>query len=222
MSEYSTNVLIDFDCLFDIDFGKIRHLANIVKEDPDNILFTELNNFVLKADNYMLRYFIYTSIIRDMPYLLNIDKDAYNSIFNDRPTYRKALELSPKTTIFGLMEVYIETGGVVACTVLCKNPLEEHFIKRISPKARTIVGDCANVNINMYDVFYINNFLDIIKFLEHNKFGGKEIIIPDYWFNMDPDDHKKPNMDVSLIISATNKIKTICPYKNFELPAEEQ
>lgn len=222
MPEYSTSALIDFDCLFDIDFGKIRYIATRVKEEPDNALFTNLNNFVLNADNYLLRYFIYTSTVRDVPYLLNMDKDAYNTVFSNRPTYRKALEMSAKTTIFGLMNIYIKSSGILSCSVLCKNPLEEHFIKSILPKTRTIIGNYTNVNINMYDVFYINNFLDIIKFYEHNKFGGKEIIIPDYWFNMDPDDHTKPNMDVSLIISATNKIKTICPYKNFELPAEEQ
>lgn len=214
MSDYSTSAIIEFDALFDTDFGKVRWIRDNINK------FSDLNMNIVNADNYFLRVMLYTMPIRDVPLLIGMSEDTYKEVFEDRKNLRKAYELSPKTTILDLSEIYSSTGGIISTAVLCKTPLEEHFIKRISPDTRTIVGK-YDVNLSLFDVIYVKEFADILKYVKFKRFNGKEVVIPDFWYNMDPIDHTKPNMDVALTISDTNKIKTICPYKKFVLPAEE-
>lgn len=214
MAEFSTNLLIEFDALFDIDFGKVDFIRQPENRLPG--LFKE----VIDADNYFLRCLLYTSTKRNPPETIGVDPDAFSKVFENRPNYRKALERAPRTVMLELCTIYLQTDGVINCTVLCKNPMEEHFIKQSNPKLRTIIGK-HDVNVSTFDVICVNQFSDILLYLNNAKFEGKQVIFPDYWYNMDLEDYTKPDMDVSLIVSATNKIKTICPFKNFILPAEE-
>lgn len=215
MAEYSTSLIIEFDALFDIDFGKVDFIRQ-----PENRL-PGLSKEIIGADNYFLRCMLYTNTKRDVPGLIGVDPELYYTTFENRPNYRKALERAPKTVILELCKLYLQTNGIINTTILCKNPMEEHFIKQSNPNLRTIIGK-YDVNLNLFDVICVNQYVDIIKYLDHATFAGKEIIIPEYWYNMDTADRTKPNMEVSLLVGATNKIKTICPFKSFVLPAEEE
>lgn len=214
MPEYSSNAIIEFDTLIDSDFGKVRWIR-------DNIKLPGLDMNVINGDNYFLRLVLYTMPTRDVASLIGMSQDTYTEIFKDRKKLRKAFEMSPRTTILELSEIYATTGGMINTTVLCKNPLEEHFIKLISPKVRTIVNPNHDIDLNMFDVIYVKEFSDITKYSKYKRINGREVIIPEFWYNMEESDHTRPKISVALTISDTNKIKTICPYKNFVLPVDE-
>lgn len=215
MPEYSCSAIVEFDALLDTDFGKVRYIRNNIERFPN------LNMNIVDADNYFLRVMLYTMTVRDVATLIGMPQDTYTELFTDRKVLRKAFELSPNMTILELVKLYDSTGGIISTTVLCKNPLEEHFIKHIAPEFKTIVGK-YDINLDVYDTIYLKEFADVIKYALHKRFNGKQVIIPDFWYNMDLTDHKKPNLDVALTISDTNKIKTLCPYKNFVLPESEE
>lgn len=215
MPEYSCSAIVEFDALLDTDFGKVRYIRNNIER------FSDLNMSIINGDNYFLRVMLYTMPVRDVATLIGMPQDTYTEVFEDRKILRKAFGLSPSTTILELSKLYVSTGGIINTTVLCRNPLEEHFIKHMVPEFKTIVGK-YDINLDMYDVIYVKEFANIIKYALHKRFNGMQVIIPDFWYNMDPVDHKKPNLDVALTISDTNKIKTLCPYKNFVLPESEE
>lgn len=211
MSDYSTNILADFESLYDINFG-------IVKMIKEKFNSKELNQNILNADNYFLRYSIYTMETNDVCNLINMDRDTYDDIIGNRKNYLRALELSPKTVILELLEMYMKTDGVINVHIFCKNILQKHFIKSYNHNI-PIIMKAEDIKISSFDVYYINEYKSLLDC--DGVYNGKEIIIPNYWFNLEPPEFNKPNLAVSIIMSATNKIKTICPYKNFVLPADE-
>lgn len=228
MPEYISRVIADFDSLLDIDFGIIKLIErDLNAKDPETGEYF-LNQSVIKADNYFLRCMLYSMESKDVPSIIKNETDdkeyaeyLYDSIKKDNKRYRQALELSPTTTILELFDVYMNTDGIVNVSVLCKTPLEEYIIRKVSPRIHIVMGN-YKTDLSRYDVIYVNDYLDIIKYHENKKLEGKEIIIPDYHYNMDTKIATKPLIWVSLIMGASNKIKTLCPYKNFSLPANEE
>lgn len=227
MPEYTINGIAEFGSLFDINFGIVRLIRD--KFNIKDGLNYKLNQNVINGDNYFLRYMIYTMQVNDLSSILCTDdedskdfaKSLCKQIVDSDTYYIEALEKSPPTTIANLIKVYSDTNGIISTIILCRNNTEASFIKKSKINVRTIVGG-YNTILNPYDVIYVNEFSGILKYFINSKFEGKEIIIPDYWWNMDTTYPDKPMLEVASILGATNIIKTICPYKNFVLPAAEE
>lgn len=225
MKKYATRIACVFNALLDVEIGIIRVIRDELNiQDDGQYVF---NQFTLNSKDDALKALILEDEDDDLTKLLTVGitdetrldlaSHICNQMYTINKWYRKALDRAIHTSIYKLCSMWVK-ADIAIVTVLCKNPLEEQVIKQLNPKFKTVVNE---LDLTSYDVIYVRRFAEILKYHEHAKLSAKEIIVPVYWSNMQPDDKYKPNGTVSLLVGSVNKIKTINPYDNFQLPVDE-
>lgn len=171
-----TNVLIDYEMLFNEDYGMI------------NLLVTKFNNDYLNRD-YLSRV-KYKQLMKD---LINQEQDDplklafkdnidYSTIYTDlKDNYPEDIaKLSSKTLFFGyILELFRIKNDDICISIICKNKYEEQKIKNSFPIANIVYYN--NINIDKYDVIYCKNYTNLFK-LGDIKY--KHIYIANYNYNI--------------------------------------
>ena len=142
----------------------------------------------------------------------------YNEIYDkyEDNILNNSTPLAPLRLLKNFMGV---DNGVIKCTVLCKNLKQEQFIKSLIPEVNTIIEtDYSNIDIDKYDSFFIEDYSRTLQFKD---LKGKNIIILNYLFNLEPDINKiLPRMDVSVFVTDLNKVFLVDPYFELEQPLD--
>lgn len=210
--KYGNNALIDFDSIVDTDLAILR----LVQIKYANEKYMKRN--ILHADDYLLKCEL---LLRKDPNPLSIVfKEEYQSsakdVFEDLITnhYDEILEHSDPTAIFGLMQTYKKTSGVIRCTVLCKNSHQEQYIKSIDKEIVTTISN-GNINVKPYDSIFIKNYATALTF---DNLEGKSIFVSNYSFNLEDNKRTVMLLSISVFVTDVNKVYLIDPYINFKLP----
>lgn len=175
--ENNISILIDFEMMFNEDYGMI------------NLLVLKFNNGYLN-DNYLKRV-KYDQLMND---LLNQEVDDplklafkdsidYSSIYDElQNNYMKDIvELSSMTKFFGyITELMRMKNEDISITVLCKNKYEEQKIKDAFPNINIVNYD--NINIKKYDSLYFKNYDNLTK-IKISTIVHKKIYIANYKYN---------------------------------------
>lgn len=212
MAKYGNNVLIEFEAVVDLDFGFLK----LIQSKYNNLKF--MKSYVLKADTYFLKYLLLTrrdpnplSVMINKEYEQDVDQIFKDIVASDRS---EILELSSPTAIFGLIETYKKTDGVINCTVLCKTQQDEQYIKNLDDSIRTIVKG-YDIDLSTYDSIFIKDYNDILKY---NKMEAKSIFLLKYAFNLEDDKREIPLIKISIFVTDVNKIYLVTPYVGFKFP----
>lgn len=187
MNDIRVSALIDFEMLVNVDYGIIK----LIKRDYNNGEYIDLDyldkvkDSVLISELYLRDYENPLELVLKDDYINQAD-GLLNQIYKEK--YKDVLDLSVMTNVSSLMQMYTNgqymSNDEFSVTVLCKNLIEEHYIKLKNPEYNTlVVSDKKKVDVNMYDYFYIKNFKDL---LDYNRLLKKNLYIARYGFNREP------------------------------------
>lgn len=214
-AKYGTNILVDFNCIVDIDFAIIQYLQkNCVNEKY-------MKSYVLHGSDYFIKCLLLqrkninpVSIIIKDEYIDSAD-DILEEILEEH--YDEILNIITPTAIFGLIVTYvsIEESGI-HCDILCKNQQQEQYIKNINPLLTTIRYD-KGMSVRIYDSVFIKVYEEILTFSD---FGGKYAYLMNYSYNLEENEKgvELPKKLISALITDVNRVFTIDPYVDFKLP----
>ena len=218
---YGNNILAEFDCIVDINYGILR-LIQIKYNNSDYI-----KQHILDADDYTLKCILLERKEYNPLYIALKDdyrdnaESLYNEIINNE--YNEVLKYSYGNALFGLMNVYINTEGAINVTVLCKNETQEQYIKKLNKNMKVIISEYKDIDTSEYDSYFVEYYPNILKYGE-STIAGKSIFIPSYGYNLEDmliADNEVPLIHISGIIGDVNKIYIVSPFSDFETPADE-
>lgn len=215
MATVSSNILITFDMLIDLDIG----LFSIIKEsynDPN-----VFNNKVLNMNENRLKGLLRENIYRNPLnlILLNDNPNQANAFYNEfmEVEYDNIIDHSPNNTIVDVVRTFIASGAI-SVTILCKNKSESARIERILSDYETnqyeiLVSENNNINLDKYDTMFIKYIDDLDTF---NNVIAKNLIISDYRYNLDDimydNKQKIPDSDLAGRYSLDNEFRTVTLY----------
>lgn len=212
-----TKILIEFDALYDIAYGIIKYIKNNLNDESifdQNVIMA--NNLTLLNMLHSRREFnpLYLALNDSYTTDNELAESLYEEILEKR--YQKVLELSPKTAIFGLAKLYATVEGFAGVSIICNKSIEEQFINELEDIS-TIIYSGFDTDVNEYDVLFVNDYAHILKYHLKNPIRGKELIIFDSDYNMEPGrDDNMPLLSITGLVSDINIIKTVCPYTKFK------
>ena len=209
---YTSKIIVDFDSIVDTDFGIICYVIKHYKDSK------YLLDYVVKGTEYFVKCLL---LVREDENPLSIIfkpeyKNSIDSILKEIETtdeYKEVLKHAKPTAIFGLIETYKKTNGVIDATILCKNQIQEQYIKKIDNNLKVIVSE--SIDLEPYGTMIVKNYSSLLR---HNNVLGKSIIVCEYAYNMDKDRDRVLNPKVDVLISKSNNTFIVFPYLNFKLP----
>lgn len=172
----SINILIDFEMLFNLDYGLIKTIV------------LKYNNSKYTNDSY-LKSVQFDDLMHD---LLNQEKDDplqlvfkdgvdYKDIYNQ--LYKNEIEEIVKhscpTKIVGLMTELMKYNNNNNIMVICKNRYEEQKIRSMHLLTKTV--NINDINNLVYDCYYCKDIKRINMFKEIDR---KYIYIANYKYNI--------------------------------------
>lgn len=219
-TKYGNNILAEFDSLIDVNYGVLR-LVQIKYNNEEYI-----KKHILDADSYVLRCLLLQRKDYNPLYIALKDEyidnaeDLYNEIIENE--YKDVLKYTIPNSLFELMKMYRQTDGVINVTVLCKNEIQEQYIKQLNKDMPVFVGNYEDINTDKYDSYFVDYYPNILKF-GNKEFEAKSIFIPKYAYNLDKGvaGEDVPIIPVSGLIADVNKVYIISPFSDFETPADE-
>ena len=202
-------LLIDFDCIVDTDFGLIK---TIKKEYIDN-------DFIKPLLSYMNDSIMISELLdRENKNPLNIVlKDEYlssaDSLYNEfiESEYKSILDNSIATSLFGWTSMICKAEGIVI-TIICKNKLQEQIIKQLYkdiPISVLIINNLKDIDLKEYKTIVLKYYSDILD-MNLKDIIAKNIFICNYKFNID--NNHIPLIEISKIIGYSNIVSIIDVY----------
>ena len=203
---YSSNILFDFDAIFDIDLAIARYFKKYLEDSiyVDTDILSSNDEYFYKAilvqrtDKNPIKLFL-------KPQYADSAELIYNELIADH--YEELLTMVSDMPLFYLM-MNAMMGKFVTCTVLCKNEYEKQYIKKKAQDAAVKVLD-NETKLDMFYCLYIKSF-DFL--LDHLYLTGKDIYILGYMYNIEPGQKGIPRLDIFKKISKSLKLHTIAPY----------
>lgn len=213
--DIGNNVLMPFNCLINTDFGIIK----VLKEKYNNPEFME--SFLVENDDNFYRL---STVINDNENIVNyylksnhLDKaDQIRKLLLEKE-YENILEHSEKTGIFTLTKEYKIAGeGAIHPIVLCKNELEQQYIKRLDNTMPTTIDDLYKIDLSVYDSIFLRDIVSAIGL----KLTAKNIFVLNYRFNFE-DEYKTLLKSVTSLVSDVNIFYNVDVYADtvLEQPA---
>lgn len=200
------SILVDFDLLYDKDYGLIRTMVNRYKDNKylnteylGKVKFNDLIKDLINQEE------------RDPLKLVFKDginyKNIYDEISNNLSFIQAILNNSHPTKIINFMKEILVLDDNNKITVYCDNHFEQQKIDRLGLPFSTIVISNSIIDASKYDSIYIKDNLDLI-----NKFKNiiqKHIYIANYKYNLNKDRLSKDEM---ILLALENDINTINIY----------
>lgn len=120
---------------------------------------------------------------------------------------------------FGLFITILKEASSVDIDFLCRDKLEEKYLKSLNPSINTIVSSRHRLDISDYTAIYVKRYEDILRF-KHVR--GKYVYIANIRSNMDDDKPSIPDLDISILISDVNVVRVMDLYKDYKyIPRKE-
>lgn len=206
------SVLITFDSVVNTDFGIIKtlqkdynnpkfYIPDILNNEDDFIRYSTIMNH----NNNIVSYYLNDE---------NQDKadSIRNMLLDDQ--YEKVLENSEPTGVFTVANQFRNTGnGAIRVTILCKNELEQQYIKSLDRDMSTLIEDITEVNTSLYDSFYMRDINNAIK-LKNLK--AKNLFVLVYRFNFE-DEFKTLLRPITALVGDINEFYTIDVYSELDI-----
>lgn len=197
-------LLVEFDFLVDLDMALFRY----IQENYSNSKYVDQRIINIKNEYKILELLLLRKHINPleiiMPKVETID--LYNHLHSAHE--KELLEHYMFHDTYYLMGTYILNATATRITVLCKNKLEEDFIKQHNKYLRTIVCSRSNVNLDLYTAIYMKHFIFA---MEYKNLKGKHIYIANAAYNMD-EDTDCINGTLSILFGDVNTVKLIDLY----------
>lgn len=182
MTRKDNSILVEFDFLVDLDLAMFKFMKDKFSESPllnrDIIDDMDEQSVIFKLLNR--KYMNPLEIILDNSVeVTNLYYEIMDDYYQELLCYAKAYDT------FGLMITFLNNASSVDITVLCKNKIEEEFIKDLNPILNTIIiPNRRDVPLNNYTAIYLKYFVNIV---EYRNVAGKHIYIAAAKFNMEED-----------------------------------
>lgn len=204
-------ILVDFSCLFDTDYGSVLYLMyKSKKEQFFEEGYKDWTEFYLKCRVITRDKINPLTCLLKPEYASTADK-LYEQLLTNK--WNDVLVLSPQTDIIRLLHtLYGSKDNRV--NVICRNQTEIHFIKYI--KWNSMVYE--NVNMDDYSWLFFHD-LDASLDRFNDKLVNKVIYIYHHKPNFLSYRELVPNISLMPYVKS-NKIKTISPYRDFEIPPD--
>lgn len=214
---HSSNVLISFDMIFDLDIA----LLSLIREkylDEEEFKFD-----MITQPKSVLKYILKNSSSENPLYeFVNNKEDAegyYIKFLEEK--YDEILEYTEPTAIFELVTMFISTRGMILPTILYTDEREEKLISKFNKYGRVgkVLADDwkIDIDLNMYDTIYVKDYRDVLMF-NLEQFTGKNVYISSNLYNMTLDMNNRliPNIDITVLCMDYNEINIIDLYKDSE------
>lgn len=211
-NEFRKDVLVDFNMLWDTDFGSALYLrASTTKKE----FFEE---HILTAN---LQYFKYMALARKeenpVEYMFkdtfkgNADS-LYGQLILEK--WSKVLEYSPLTSISKMLLMAAKNCGYNV-TVNCRNEEEASRVRLFTNRWKPVVGV---EDVKGFDFLYVHDLVEIIR--RKWNVEGKVIYLYDYALNHENYDVHNGDAihHLALRWADTTTFNLIPPYSDFKLP----
>jgi hypothetical protein len=195
---------MSFDMIVDTDISIINLIKNKYN-DP-----SVFDNNILNYDDHILKGLIQLNTSRNPINLILINtnneqaENFYNELIDDE--YETIVKTSPATTLLDMVKRFIDSGGPIVSTILCRTEIEKQHVKEIfgeysfSELLKFVVEpDWSNVDLSKYDTILIKYIEDLLEF---NNVIGKNIMISKYLYNLDESLYKERITSIKLDIAS--------------------
>ena len=176
-------ILVTFDSLVDTDYGIIKTLKDeYIKAKYIN------SELLLSLDDKNIFDFL-TSRNQEniMSCVLNtLYKNSADKVYNEliESEYNKIITRSSITNINILSQQYSKSG-LIDVVVICKNKMEEQFIKSQIKNLNTVVcSDYSMIDLSDYGSIFVKSCKSLLEFSDIN---GKVIYLSNYNINIESD-----------------------------------
>lgn len=207
------NPLIPFDLIVDTDSG----LINLLKRDY--LRATMFKPGMLLVDDNMKKYQLLhrPSINPLYNFTWQKDIDDIDDLYKDfmDKKYDEILKLSPYTTLYAALRLFVNSKGAIIPTVLCKCQAEIDYIASDDSinNSRVLLAKKGydHLDISDYDPIYLKDFMDYTKC--KNPFA-KNIYISNYDFNIETLDDGLviPRKDLGILFLDQNRATVVDVY----------
>ena len=178
MGSTKNRLLVEFEFIVDLDLAILK----MIKEEYKNSSFIidRLRSF--NNEYRMIEMMLHRAYSNPLSALIVDGYDTsklYDQIINEKEQLLLDKYAKPADS-FGLMVTYLNHSYSAVITVLCKNSIEEQFIKSKNTNMPTLVSSKADVNLDEYDVLYVK-YIDHLK--DYGVINGKNIYIAKTKYN---------------------------------------
>lgn len=216
--EYGNSALAEFDTMFDLDIGIMR----LVRDKYSNAKY--IKPWVTNGSDEFFRCLSLsrreTNIMETLLTKENVGSANQLLLELYDKHFEEIFKLSPSTSIFGLVKLYAQASGIAHVGVICKNPIEEQYIKSLQLKM-DIVTDTIQPNPVGYDAIFIHNIENIPNYNSKNNLKGYTLYVSNYMFNYVVAENGTNILKVDKLvdIAVANNIFTVDPFVGVKLPA---
>lgn len=211
-TEIYNRLLVDFSMIYDTDFG----LLKLISKEFNNPMYFDIE-YLNSVDDDLLRLELINMEKDDPLDIILTDKEVNKEFLYDQfysSHYEEIINLSSNTNLLYLLNNYKETG-TAEITILCKNELEEHFIRINNPSFNVfmIKDDFCENDLKKFDTIYIKSIYSISKL---EPFEAKNILISNHRYNFEDYENLIPKMDIVSSWIYCNKLFVVDIYNNIK------
>lgn len=195
------SLLVEFEFVVDLDLAMLKFIRENYG-DSDMVNKRLIN---LKSSYVARRIMLNRKHINPLELLLpgQDSTQLYFDLINDKKNLYNLLMYAVAYDTFGLMVTYLKHASSVELEILCRNEVEEAFIKYLNPEMPTIVRSSRfDINLSKYTALYLKYFAYATNYVG---LDGKNLYIAAAKFNME-EDSDNTNIELTHIYSQTNVI----------------
>lgn len=220
-NKYGINILIDFECMMDIDYAVYTLIKYKYNKKP-GVFYSDF----MKCENpkfiktlMLTRHNLNPLTVILKPDYIDEADSLYQQIF--KADYQTILSVAEPNDIFGLMETYLMSEDIADITVLCKDQSQVNIITKLdsSGKLKTLISDRKDVNLSRFDAIWIGKFVYILEF-NPTQLKGKHIYTIRAKYNLEQSKQTEMHrLDVAMYVGKTNRLFLVTPYSWFQIPS---
>lgn len=208
MGSTKNRLLVEFEFVIDLDLAILK----MMKEEYKNSSFIidRLRSF--NNEYRMIEMMIHRDNSNPLTALIVDGYDTsklYDQIINEKEQLLLDKYAKPADS-FGLMVTYLTHSYSAVVTILCRNSIEEQFIKSKNANMPTLVSSKADVNLDEYDVLYVK-YADHLQ--DYGAISGKNIYIAKTKYNCEGDASIHSNVELLSNYAFSNIFHLIDIYK---------
>ena len=197
-------LLVEFEFVVDLDLAMLKFIRDNYG-DSDMVDKRLIN---LNSSYTARRIMLNRQHINPLELLLpgQDSTQLYFDLINDKKNLYDLLMYAVAYDTFGLMVTYMKHASSVDLEILCRNNVEESFIKYLNPNMPTIVRPSRfDVDLSKYTALYLKYFAYATNYVN---LDGKNLYIAAARFNME-EGQDNTNIELSHLYSQTNVVHLI-------------